>query len=249
MKRNSRALKLMWCAYLKFEGEIIMVILSKYLIEGDSVPQAIFWRPLRYFSSSLKKGEDGLDLFHVTSFKIGNEIQFDLRTYRRHHKFTATLYLPGHIKAELEISRIIKIVIRDIVVPKDSVAWRRGEPFKFGQLKRPQTDRLRESEARILALKIASLRPHRAASTSEIKSEVPNYVELSPPDLAQSKTRRGETMWQQIVGNVISHRDSPSSLFVNGYARRTQDGLSVTDKGMNYLKSMGFLESVSAFAE
>jgi hypothetical protein len=226
-----------------------MATLKKYTLEGDTVPQAIFWRPLNYFAFSIIEGEDGLDLFQGASFAIGNNIRFDLRTYRKHHRFTVTLYLPGELEDEAEISRVIKIVIKDLIVPRDAVAWRRGEAFKFGQLKRPKTDRLREAEARILALKIASLRPNRTASTEEIKRKVPSYIELSPRDLAQSTTRPKEKMWQQIVGNVISHKGSPSGLFLNGYARRTSDGLSVTDKGMDYLKSMGFFDSFTALAE
>ena len=226
-----------------------MAVLKKYALEGDVVPQAIFWRPLKYFAVAISEGEDGLDLFQVASFAVGNDIRFDLRTYRRHYRFMVTLYLPDEMEGDAEISRVIKIVIKDLVVPRHAVAWQRGEAFEFGQLKRPKTDRLREAEARILALKIASLHPDRTASTEEIKNEVPSYIELAPRDLAQSSTRPRENMWQQIVGNVISHRGSPSGLFLNGYARRTPDGLSVTDKGMDYLKSMGFFDSFAALAE
>ena len=226
-----------------------MVTFKKYALEGDVVPQAIFWRPLKYFAVSISEGEDGLDVFQVASFVIGNDIRFDLRTYRKHHRFTVTLYLPDELENEAEISRVIEIVIKELVVPKDAVAWQRGEAFEFGQLKRPKTDRLREAEARILALKIASLRPDRTASTKEIKREVPSYIELSPRDLAQSASRPSEKMWQQIVGNVISHKGSPSGPFLNGYARRTRNGLSVTDDGMDYLKSMGFFDSLTALAE
>lgn len=227
----------------------IMVTRRRYTLEGDVVPQAIFWRPLKYFSVSIIGGEDGLDVFQAACFSIGNNIQFDLRTYRRHHRFTVTLYLPNGMEDEAEISQVIKNVIKELIVPKDAVVWRRGEAFEFGHLKRPKTDRLREAEARILALKIASLRPDRTASTEEIKLEVPSYTELSARDLVQSETRPREKMWQQIVGNVISHKGSPSGLFLNGYARRTPDGLSVTDKGMDYLKSMGFCDSFTALAE
>ena len=226
-----------------------MVRFSKYMIDGDVVPQAIFWRPLRYFAVTIGSGEDGLDIFQVASFTIGNDIRFDLRTYRKHHKFTATLYLPDDLEDQNAISNVIKIVIEKLVVPKDAVAWQRGEDFEFGALKRPKGDRLREAEARILALKIASVRPDRTASTEEIKKAVPAYTELSARDIAQSKTRLKEKMWQQIVGNVISHKGSHSGLFLNGYARRTPDGLSVTEKGIDYLNNMGFLDPFNALAE
>lgn len=226
-----------------------MVILKQYTLKGDVVPQAIFWRPLKYFSFFIREDEDGLDVFEVASFVVNNDIRFDLRTYRRHYKFMVTLYLPGELEGDAEISRIIKIAIKELIVPRNAVAWQRGETFEFGKLKRPKADRLREAEARILALKIASLRPDRTASTEEIKKEVPSYTELSPRDLVQSTTRPREKMWQQIVGNVISHKGSSSGLFLNGYARRTPNGLSVTDKGMDYLKGMGFFDAFTAVAE
>lgn len=226
-----------------------MARFSRYMIEGDVSPQAVFWRPLKYFSVIISDGEDGLDFFKVISFTEGNDIRFDLRTYRRHEKLSVTLYLPSDLEDQKEVARIIDTVIDQLGVPKHSVAWRRGVPFEFGVLKRPKGDRLRETEARILALKIAAQQPDRTASTEDIKKAVPSYIELSALDLAQSKTRPREKMWQQIVGNVISHKGSPSGLFINGYARRTPDGLSVTEKGMSYLNSLGFFGSSVALAE
>lgn len=226
-----------------------MATLKRYMLDGDVVPQAIFWRPLKYFSITVCKGEDELDLFEVASFTIGNDVHFDLRTYRKHYQFMVTLYLPGDLEEDAEISRLLSIVIEELAVPKNAVAWRRGEPFAFGKLERPQTDWLREKEARIIALKIASQRPNRTASTEEIKREVPSYIALSCHDLAQSNKRPREKMWQQIVGNVISHKASRSGVFLNGFARRTFDGLSVTDKGIDYLRSIGFLDAFAAFVE
>ena len=136
-----------------------------------------------------------------------------------------------------------------MAIPKNAVAWRRGEPIEYGNLKRPQADRLDEAEARILALKIAAQRPNRTATTTHIKREVPNYIELSEVERRKSTTRVNESMWQQIVRNVISHQDGPEGPFVKGYARRTRDGLAVTKKGMDYLNSMGFLDSSTASAE
>lgn len=221
----------------------------KYEPEYDVIPQAIFWRALGYFTMIVRDGEDGLDEFRAASFTIGNDIRFDLRAYAGHPELTVTLYLPNIITDLAEISRVIKIVIRDMAVPKSAVAWQRGEPIEYGNLKRPKADRLREAEARILALKIAAQRPNRTATTAHIKREVPNYIELSEVDRRKSTTRINESMWQQIVGNVISHQDSPQGPFVKGYARRTRDGLSVTEKGMDYLNSMGFLDSSTALAE
>ena len=225
------------------------IVISTILPDYDVIPQAIFWRSLSYFTTFTRNGEDGLDKFRAASFKIGNNIHFDLRTYAGHPQFTVTLYLPDYVGDSAEISRVTKVVIKDMVVPANAVAWRRGESFTYGNLKRLPDDRLSESEARILALKIAAQRPDRTASTQFIKKEIPKYTELSEGDRLKSSSRGNEEMWQQIVGNVISHKASPAGLFRKGYATRTEDGLSVTSKGMAYLNSIGFLTSSAALTE
>lgn len=223
--------------------------ISKYKPDYDVIPQAIFWRPLRYFTMIIREGEDGLDKFKAASFTIGNDISFDLRTYSGHPEFTVTLYLPEGVDDQDDISRVIKIVIRDMFVPKRAVAWQRGQLFEYGDLKRPKGDRLSEPEARILALKIAAQCPNRTASTHFIKSEIPKYTEFCEADRRRSPSRPREHVWQQIVGNVVSHYETPTGPFAKGYATRTRNGLSVTDEGVDYLNSIGFLHSSAALVE
>jgi hypothetical protein len=131
-----------------------------------------------------------------------------------------------------------------MVIPLAAVAWRRGQKFEYGHLQRPRLDdRLREHEARIIVLKIAAQQPSRAASTSLLKREVPKYIDLSEKDRVRSPFRPREFLWQQVVGNVVSHQKSSEGPFVKGFAVRTEDGLKVTRKGMNYLNNMGFTTS------
>lgn len=104
------------------------------------------------------------------------------------------------------------------------------------------TKKLREPEARLLALRIAATFPNHEATTTQIKELLPDYRELTPADLIPSQKRDGECMWQQIVGNVISHKTSSTSLFSQGLAVRTQDGIRVTDKGVTLLKTKGLYE-------
>src|SRR5216683_1835963 len=156
-----------------------MIRPSQYGPEYEVVPQAIFWRPLSYFATSLREDEDGLDFFRAASFTIDNEINFDLRKYRGHPDYTVTVYLS----------------------------------FEFGSLQRRDEDRLRESEARILALKIAAQCPNHTATTEYIKQQVPKYIPLSKNDLLPSHTRKREALWQQIVGNVVSHQKTLAGPF------------------------------------
>jgi hypothetical protein len=220
-----------------------------YEPDYDVIPQAIIWRPLRFFTNLIRSGTDQLDEYVGASFIIGNDVRFDLRTYAGHPKLTVTLYLPDGIEDQTEISRVIKIVIREIAMPKHALAWQRGDPFKFGELARPRGDKLGESEAGILWLKIASLRPDRTALTEEIKAEARSYREMSPADLVPSTTRKREAMWQQIIGNVISHQNTQIGVFKRGLAVRIKDGLRVTDRGMDHLKSIGFLPTSATLDE
>lgn len=217
-----------------------MIRVSPFGLETDVLPQAIFWRPLLYFATSIREDEDGLDKFTVITFTVNNNFVVDLRNYRGHPEETATLYLPFEMQELDLIVSTISIVISQTAIPKYAVAWQRGWEFEFGSLRRQQVDLLREPEARILALKIAARAPGRTASTESIKEQVPRYYPLSETDRRPSLSRRGEERWQQIVGKVISHQKTLSGLFGMGYATRTSDGLSVTQRGIDYLKSIGF---------
>ena len=101
-------------------------------------------------------------------------------------------------------------------------------------------DRLREPEARILALRIAASQPNREASTAYIKERIVDYIDLTPIDLEPSPTRAAEQHWQQITGNVVSHQRVGTSIFNKGFAERTDDGIRVTDAGVNYLAKLGY---------
>ena len=105
--------------------------------------------------------------------------------------------------------------------------------------KKPENGKLREPEARLLALAIAASMPGHRASTTQIKDQVPYRRELTPADRAPSPTRNGEETWQQIVGNVVSHKNSATSIFSRGLAIRTKDGIEVTSKGLDYLRDKG----------
>jgi hypothetical protein len=100
--------------------------------------------------------------------------------------------------------------------------------------------KLREPEARILALRIAASLPGHQATTTQIKEAIPSYRDLTQDDLRRSLTRGNEHMWEQIVGNVVSHQQSSTSIFKRGLAERTVDGIRVTPAGLDFLKKRGF---------
>ena len=100
-------------------------------------------------------------------------------------------------------------------------------------------NRTPESEMRIAALQVARSKPNGVATTTQLKEEVCRFVDLTPQDLARSTTRRNEQMFQQIVGNIISHDKSRTNIFYRGYAVYTGDGIQITDAGRDFLARRG----------
>jgi hypothetical protein len=154
-----------------------------------------------------------------------------------------TLYLPEDVSDEEQIAKTVSAVIAEMQIPVSAVAWRRGDTFKFGQLERKQEDRLRESEARLLILKIAASKPTRSASILQLREEIPKFFDLSRIDRSLSPSRRNERLWQIVVRNTTSsHTTGARTIFAQGWAEKIPGGLKVTKSGMNYLNSIGFLD-------
>src|SRR5436190_1044937 len=122
-----------------------MIRPSSYVPEYEVVPQAIFWRPLPYFTTSIREDEDELDIFRAASFIIDNSISFDFRKYRGHPDYTVTVYLPFDVETISDILNIIRLIITEMALPEYAVAWRRGWDFEFGSLQRRDEDRLKEA--------------------------------------------------------------------------------------------------------
>lgn len=103
--------------------------------------------------------------------------------------------------------------------------------------------KLREPEARILALQIAATFPGHQATTTQVKEAAPNFRQWSEANLKPSDTRGNECKWQQIIGNAVgSHQKSTVSIFAKGYAVKIQGGIRVTKKGLAMLKGKGLYE-------
>jgi hypothetical protein len=221
---------------LKFEPDI------------DVVPQAIIWRSLRYCTLVIREGHDDLDKYQGASFAIGNDITFDLRVYQGHiyADVTVTLYLPEDVRDEKRVSEIVSLVIQEMAIPVSAIAWRRGQKFQFGKLGRSPQDRLLENEARVLVLKIAASQPERSVTIGKLREEVPRYFDLSAADKARSPSRN-EALWQIVIRNTISsHKTGTQTIFGRGWAKKIPNGLKVTRSGMNYLNSIGFLDSAGS---
>jgi hypothetical protein len=96
-------------------------------------------------------------------------------------------------------------------VPRDS----EGEPKVCPKChspwwQRPATPPPDVTEAEIADVVVAILRerPDHKASVAELIKEIPERIELSAADLAQSPTRPNEPLWHQRVRNIRSHKRS-----------------------------------------
>jgi hypothetical protein len=98
--------------------------------------------------------------------------------------------------------------------------------------------RTTETQMRIATLRVAAGKPQGRATTTELKKEVGRYIALTDDDLLPSKTRPNESMYQQIVGNIVSHRASKNNIFAKGWAIYTGKGIQITDLGLRYLRTL-----------
>lgn len=94
------------------------------------------------------------------------------------------------------------------VCPKCHSAW-------WNKLPKP-TPRVTEAEIANVVEIILRERSNYAASIAELIKEIPNRIDLSAEDLAQSPTRPNEPMWHQRVRNIRSHKDSPGNAIHEG---------------------------------
>jgi hypothetical protein len=127
------------------------------------------------------------------------------------------------VKAEFTIQQAHVAASPNPMVRQDAVVRRRTS----------------ENEMRIAALLVAASKPSGKATTTELKNEVDRYVALTPEDRTPSKTRPNEAMYQQIIGNIVSHRGSKTNLFAKGWAIYTDDGIQITDAGHHHLRTLG----------
>jgi hypothetical protein len=66
--------------------------------------------------------------------------------------------------------------------------------------------------------------------------EIPDYVNLSPDNLAASVTRPGEVMWQQLVRNIKSHDETPGNFIAVGLLEHVPNvGYRITADGTKFL--------------
>lgn len=100
-------------------------------------------------------------------------------------------------------------------------------------------NRTTEYEYSVAVLRYLAGTPSGEASVTSIKRAMPNLVTLTQGDLKASGTRPNEKVYQQVVGNIVSHRLTSSENFVNrGLLRHRPRYLAITDAGHRFLKRL-----------
>jgi hypothetical protein len=77
--------------------------------------------------------------------------------------------------------------------------------------------------------------PNGEATIRAVKANLPKFRRLSSQDLAASPTRRNESVWEQQVRNIVSHRNSPGNFIADGLLTRRPRRLAITPLGRRRL--------------
>jgi hypothetical protein len=100
-------------------------------------------------------------------------------------------------------------------------------------------ERITEAKIGIATLLILASKPNGEALLSDIKKEMPDFIELTEDDRSRSVTRPNEEMWEQQVRNLISHRTAEGNIFAEGFADYTEgEPLRITSSGRTHLENM-----------
>ena len=95
--------------------------------------------------------------------------------------------------------------------------------------------RVTEAEIGEAVLAICANTATGECSIADLKNEIPDHVDLSVEDRAQSTTRPNEEMWEQQVRNLISHRATAGNIICEGLADYTGNAIRITDAGRRHL--------------
>jgi hypothetical protein len=99
--------------------------------------------------------------------------------------------------------------------------------------------RTTEYEMSVAVLKYLSNHPHLEASQQELREVMPDYIDLTEGDMADSTTRPGEKLWEQIIRNIQSHKDTGTNFIKLGLLDHVPDGgLRITQRGLEFLADL-----------
>lgn len=66
--------------------------------------------------------------------------------------------------------------------------------------------RVTEAEMASAVREVLKRRPNQSATFAELRDIIPDHIQLSRADRAESTSRPGEQVWEQILRNIIAHK-------------------------------------------
>lgn len=105
-----------------------------------------------------------------------------------------------------------------------------------------KNNRTSEQEIAVAVLRICASSPGGTASMKRLKKLVPDHINLTDADRAESQTRPGEELWEQIVRNIVSHKNVEGNIIAEGFADHSPGKLTITAAGRAHLRRMGYVE-------
>lgn len=97
--------------------------------------------------------------------------------------------------------------------------------------------RVRERDLIIPTLRLAAAKPNGEISTSDLINELAEVFQPEGTD-AEILEGRNDTYFSQKVRNLVSHRDTRTSMFTKGYAEYTGNGIKITEAGRAFLETL-----------
>lgn len=98
-------------------------------------------------------------------------------------------------------------------------------------------NRIQQGDIAVLALELAANRANGTISTTALKNFMIDKFKPIAEDAVP--TANGHTpLFDQIIGNLVSNRKTPSSMFAKGYATYTGTGIQITNAGRAFLDTV-----------
>jgi hypothetical protein len=96
---------------------------------------------------------------------------------------------------------------------------------------------IRERDLIVPSLRLAANRPNGEIATAELIAEL---TEMFQPEGEDSDILEGrqDTKFSQKVRNLISHRAGSQTMFSQGYAEYTGDGIKITQDGRAFVRTL-----------
>ena len=95
-----------------------------------------------------------------------------------------------------------------------------------------------ETEIAEAVLRILADRSNGEATIGQLKNGIQEYINLTEGDRQQSDTRPNEELWEQLVRNIVSHKNAEGNIVAEGLANRPSRGrLRITEAGRLHVKN------------